>query len=103
MASTGQPHVKLTILITVLIHTILRVYYSFPNIDATNNGFRYSPKNGTARYSVSIPEGCYEIKDINEQVQRVMKESVHCNLVTDVHNIKIEAIARPTKAISYFL
>jgi len=25
----------------------LKTYYSSPNIDATNNGFRYSPNNGT--------------------------------------------------------
>src|SRR6218665_1756955 len=47
----------------------LETYYSFPNIDATNNSFRYSPNNGPAWYNVTIPEGCYEISDINEQVQ----------------------------------
>src|SRR6218665_1015371 len=48
----------------------VETYYSFPNIDAINNGFRYSPNNGTASFNVDIPEGCYEITHINEQVQR---------------------------------
>src|SRR6218665_1065237 len=53
----------------------LETYYYFPNIDATNNGFRYSPNNGTAWYNVTIPEGCYEITDINDQVRRVNESS----------------------------
>src|SRR6218665_2761614 len=64
----------------------LERYNSFPNINATNNSFRYSPNNGTAWFNVNIPEGCYEITDINEQVQRVMKGAGHYNLATDDHN-----------------
>jgi len=69
----------------------LETYYSFPNIDATKSSFRYSPNNETAWFNVNIPEGCYEITDINEQVLRVMKGAGHYNLVADDHNIKIEA------------
>src|SRR6218665_3615229 len=64
----------------------LERYNSFPNINATNNSFRYSLNNGTAWFNVNIPEGCYEITDINEQVQRVMKGAGHYNLATDDHN-----------------
>jgi len=72
---------------------------SFNNIDATNNSFRYSPNNGTAWFNVTIPEGCYEITDINEQVQRVMKAAGHYNLATDDHNIRIEANNNTLKTV----
>ena len=77
----------------------LKTYYSFPNIDATNRSFRYSPNNGTAWFNVNIPEGCYEITDINEQVQRVMKGAGHYNLATDDHNISIEANNNTLKTV----
>ena len=47
------------------IRVNLETYYSFPNIDATNNNFRYSPDNGKTWHNIDIPEGCYEISDIN--------------------------------------
>jgi len=71
----------------------------FSNIDATNNSFRYSPNNGTAWFNVTIPEGCYEIKDIIEQVQRLMKGAGHYNSVIDDHNIKIEANNNTLKTV----
>ena len=43
------------------------VYYSFPNIDATNNNFRFSPNDGRNWIDIEIPEGCYEVTDINNQ------------------------------------
>ena len=39
--------------------------YSFPNIDETNNVFVYSPDNGNSSVKIKIPEGSYEIDDIN--------------------------------------
>ena len=35
----------------------LETYYSFPNIDASNNNFRYSPDNGVTWVNINIPEG----------------------------------------------
>src|ERR1043165_5208513 len=55
----------------------LKSYYSFPNIDSTNNEFRYSPDDGGTWVEINIPEGCYEIADINEYLQRIMKENGH--------------------------
>ena len=43
----------------------LETYYSFPNIDETNNVFVYSPDNGNSWVKIKIPEGSYEIDDIN--------------------------------------
>src|SRR6218665_3131038 len=77
----------------------LETYYSFPNIEATNNSFRYSPNNGTAWFNVTIPEGCYEITDINEQVPRVMKAAGYYNVETDDHNITIEANNNTLKTV----
>src|SRR5688572_557208 len=65
----------------------LETYFSFPNIDATNNHFRYTSfvdpderstddgENVGTWTDVFIPEGCYEITDINDYIQRTMKES----------------------------
>src|SRR5688572_29017413 len=71
----------------------LETYFSFPNIDATNNHFRYTPyvnpdesstefgrpasHGGGLWTDIFIPEGCYEITDINDYIQRTMKENGH--------------------------
>ena len=47
----------------------LETYYSFPNIDETNNVFVYSPDNGNSWVKLKIPEGSYEIDDINNTIQ----------------------------------
>ncbi len=39
----------------------LETYYSFPNIDSSNNNFRYSPDNEATWFDINIPEGAYEI------------------------------------------
>lgn len=44
----------------------LETYYSFSNINSTNNNFRYSPDNGTTWVDIDIPEGSYEIAAIDE-------------------------------------
>ena len=45
----------------------LETYYSFPNIDASNNQFKYK-KDGKWK-TLSIPKGCYEILAINDIIQ----------------------------------
>ena len=55
----------------------LETYYSFPNIDSSNNNFRYSPDNGNTWSNIDIPEGSYEISAINAYVQRMMKKNGH--------------------------
>ena len=46
----------------------LETYHSFPNIDETNNVFVYSPDNGNSWVKKKIPEGSYEIDDINNTI-----------------------------------
>jgi len=36
-----------------------------PNIDSTNNSFKYSRDNGENWFTIQIPEGSYEIHDID--------------------------------------
>jgi hypothetical protein len=51
----------------------LETYYAFPNIDATNNNFKYSPDGGKTWFNMIIPEGCYELSDLNDYVQEAIK------------------------------
>src|SRR6218665_291264 len=55
----------------------LETYNSFPNIDSSNNNCRYSPDKETTWFNINVPEGSYEIVDIDEYVQRIMKENRH--------------------------
>ena len=71
----------------------LETYYSFPNIDASNNNFRYSPDNGLTWVNINIPEGSYEIVDIQEYIQRIMKENGH------EHNLTLEPNNNTLKSV----
>jgi hypothetical protein len=57
----------------------LETWYSFPNIDTTNHVLRYSNDNGTTRHEVRIPEGSYELKDLNEEAIQQMRMKRHYN------------------------
>ena len=46
----------------------LETYYSFPNIDETNNKLKIKIKSKF--YNIVIPIGCYELSGINEEIQR---------------------------------
>lgn len=48
----------------------LETYYSFPNIDASNNCFRVSITKGRKWIPIVIPMGCYDISSINSYLQR---------------------------------
>ena len=52
----------------------LETHYSFPNIDESNNIFVYSPDNGNSWVKIKIPEGSYEIDDINNIIQQEMEK-----------------------------
>ena len=52
----------------------LETYYSFPNIDETNNMFVYSPNYGNSWVKIKIPEGSSEIDDINNTIQHEMEK-----------------------------
>ena len=50
----------------------LETYYSFPNIDEKNNQFRVS-LDRTTWYDLTFAVGCYEHKDINNELQRQLE------------------------------
>jgi len=71
----------------------LETYYSFPNITHDNNNFSYSPDAGGIWYHIIIPEGSYDIEDINKFIQQKMKQNGH-----DV-NVTLSANTNTLKAV----
>ena len=69
----------------------LETYYSFPNIDSSNNKFKYSPNNGATWVTIAIPEGSYEIEDINSYIQMIMKNNDHYDAGNEAYTITISA------------
>ena len=65
----------------------LETYYSFPNIDRSNNCFTYS--------DIIIPEGSYHVEDINDFIQREMRKNCHY----DKKKIGITLIYLPTPTL----
>ena len=43
----------------------LETYYSFPNIDRSNNCFSYSPGANAPWFDIIISEGSYHVEDNN--------------------------------------
>ena len=79
-----------------LIH--LKTYYSFPNIDRSNNCFTYSPGANTPSVDIIIPEGGYHVEDINEFIQREMRKNDHYDMANDKNNIEISAKSNKLKS-----
>lgn len=77
----------------------LETYYSFPNIDAKNNNFRYSPDAGSTWFDINVPEGCYEVADVDEYLQRIMKENGHLDTSNDTAPITVEPNSNTLKSV----
>ena len=77
----------------------LETYYSFPNVDETNNNFSYSPDNGARWYNIDIAEGCYEITDLNDYIQRSMKNNGHYDAVNGQYKVTLEPNNNTLKTI----
>ena len=69
----------------------LETYYSFPNIDESNNVFVYSPDNVNSWVKIKIPEGTYEIDDINNTIKHEMEKRGHYDSINEDSYIKISA------------
>ena len=50
--------------------TSLETYYSFSNIDASNNRLKALLDNGQTWMDIRMQTGCYEIRAINNELQR---------------------------------
>ena len=69
----------------------LETYYSFPNIDRSNNIFSYSPGANTTWFDIIIPECSYHVEDINEFIQREMRTNNQYDQTSDKVDIEISA------------
>ena len=52
-------------------------YFSWPNINLSNNAFRISVDNGKNWLDLKIPIGSYDIDGINEAMHRLVKEKTN--------------------------
>ena len=77
----------------------LETYYSFPNIDETNNIFVYSPDNGNSWVKIKIPEGSYEIDDINNAIQHEMEKRTHYDEINEDYYINIAPNTNTLKSV----
>ena len=77
----------------------LETYYSFPNIYETNNVFVYSPDNGNSWVKIKIPEGSYEIDNINNTIQHDMEKRGHLDSINEDYYINISANSNTLKPV----
>ena len=77
----------------------LETYYSFPNIDETNNVFVYSPDNGNSWVKIKIPDGSYEIDDINNTIQHEMEKRSHNDPINGDYYINISANSNTLRSV----
>ena len=77
----------------------LETYYSFPNIDETNNVFVYSHDQGVTWTKIKIPEGSYEIDDINNTIKHEMEKRGHYDSINEDHYINISANSNTLKSV----
>jgi len=69
----------------------LESYNSIPNITATNNTFVYSPDDGTSWKQITLPEGSYEISQINTAIRRQLEVNGDWNADDKSHYIAVGA------------
>ena len=79
----------------------LETYYSFTNIDISNNCFTYTPGGNALWYNIIIPEGSYHVEDINEFIQREMRKNGHYDKANDKDNIEIAANTNRLKSAMF--
>ena len=77
----------------------LETYYSFPNIDETNNVFVYSPDNGNSWEKIKIPVGSYEIADLNNTIQFEMEKRGHYDEINNEYYIDISGNSDTLKSV----
>ena len=77
----------------------LETYYSFPNIDDTNNVFVYSHDQGVTWTKIKIPEGSYEINDMNNTIKHEMEKRGHYDSINEDHYINISANSNTLKSV----
>ena len=76
----------------------LEMYNSFSNIDRSKNCFTYLPGANTPWFDIIIPEGSYDVEDINEFIQREMRKNDHYDQTSDKVYIEISANTNTLKS-----
>lgn len=77
----------------------LETYYSFPNITEANSTFRYSPDSGRTWFKCQLPNGTYELQDINNEIHRCMRSNGHWDETNDEYYVSIAANLSTLRAI----
>ena len=77
----------------------LETYYSFPNINDTNNLFVYSHDQGQTWTKIKIPIGSYEIDDLNNTIKFEIERIGHYDKVNNEPLINIAANSNTLKCI----
>ena len=81
----------------------LETYYSFPNVDSTNNRISLKHKDENPSY-ISIPEGSYEIESLNRELQTILEEKGYSGAVTFQPNrntLKSIMVIKPGYRVSF--
>ena len=71
----------------------------FPNIDESNNVFVCSPDNCNLWEKIKIPEGSYEIDDINSTIHHEMEKRGHHDPIKEDYYINISAHCNTLKSV----
>lgn len=78
----------------------LETYYSFPNIDKTNNMLRFRKNDKDAWKMIEIPVGSYEIIAINNEIQRQV-ESKDVTLVANLNTLRCMLCIKGTYEVDF--
>ena len=73
----------------------LETYYSFPNVDNSNNCFTYTPGSNVLWYNIVIPEGSYHVEDINDFIQRQMRKKM-VTMIKQTISVTLKYLLIPT-------
>src|SRR6218665_3154665 len=67
----------------------LETYNSVPIITTANNTFVYSPDSGVTWKTITVPEGSYEVIQINAEIQRQLEANGDWNAGAGEHYISV--------------
>ena len=82
-----------------LLSPISKLIIPLSNIDASNNYFRYSPDDGDTWFEMCIPEGSYDIRDINNTIKQIMRQNGHYDPTNEEYYITISANSNTLKSV----
>ena len=78
----------------------LETYYSFPNIDLTNNKLNFRKKDTGEWETVEISTGCYEIKAINREITRQVKSN-DIQVISNLNTLQCELCINGTFEVDF--